>query len=148
MDQSASRKRKLFEDSNAGSKRKKESLASLGDGLEREENVSEGERFICPCAHKNNTTKTKFFHCFSLDCTGRRNTPRRSPRLSLAREKLRTKLFEKLHATKTHSLNDNERRQCELNVLQNLKQKVENFELGVHSEVELSSSSRNTAYHG
>ena len=49
MDQSASRKWKFFEDSNAGSKRKKESLVSIyGDGLEREENVSEGEKFICP----------------------------------------------------------------------------------------------------
>ena len=42
MDRSVSRKRKLFEDSNAGSKRRKECLVSFsGDSLERDENVSE-----------------------------------------------------------------------------------------------------------
>ena len=46
MAQSASRKRKLVEDSTAGSKRNKESLVSFsGDDLEREENVPEGEKF-------------------------------------------------------------------------------------------------------
>ena len=128
--------------------KKKVLVSFYGDGLEREENVSGGEKFICPrhVLIKRSQRKLKFVHCFSLDRAGRGNTPRRSPRLSLVREKLRTKLFEKLHATKTHALVDNERRQCELNVLQNLKQKVDNFEPGVHSEVELTSSSRNIAF--
>ena len=50
MDQSASAKRKLFEDSNAGSKRKNQSILKFyGDALEHEENVSDPGRFICPC---------------------------------------------------------------------------------------------------
>ena len=102
MDQSASRKRKFFEDSNPGSKRKKESLVSFHVLI------------------KISQRKLKFIHYFSLDRTGRGNTPRRSPRLSLAREKLRTKLFGKLHDTKRHALVDN-RNPFELNVLQNLK---------------------------
>ena len=46
MDQSASRKRKLVEDSTVGAKRNKESFVSFcGDNLECGENVFEGEKF-------------------------------------------------------------------------------------------------------
>ena len=52
MDLSAPRKRKSAEVS--GAKRNTESLVSFyGDDLECEENVSEGVKFTCPCAHKN-----------------------------------------------------------------------------------------------
>ena len=47
MGQSAFRRRKLFQDLNAGSKQKKESFVSFsGDGVGREKNVSELKKFI------------------------------------------------------------------------------------------------------
>ena len=60
--------------------------------------------------------------------------PQRSPRL--AKVKLRTKIFKKLRATNAHEVED-ERTRHEISVLQDVKQKMDNFELAVSSEVEL-----------
>ena len=84
------------------------------------------------CIQRNE--RQKLFYCFSLDGTSRGNTPQRSPRL--AKVKLRTKIFKKLRATNAHEVED-ERTQHEISVLQDVKQKIDNFELAVSSEVEL-----------
>ena len=79
MAQSASRKRKLVEDSTAVSKRNKESLVSFSGGdLEREENVTEGEKFTCPYKNRlyQKLTRNLYCFCFSLERTDRGNTPR------------------------------------------------------------------------
>jgi len=82
MAQSASRKRKLVEDSTAGAKRNKESLVSFfGDDSEREENVPEGDyKFTCPYKNRlyQKLTCNLYCFCFLLECTGRGNTPRKS----------------------------------------------------------------------
>ena len=90
------------------------------------------------CVQRNE--RYKLLYCFSLDGTSRGNTPRRLPRL--AKVKLRTKLFEKLRATKAHE----ERRLHGINVLQDVKEKIDNFQLAVSSEVELISANGHAAF--
>lgn len=54
-------------------------------------------------------------------------------------------LLNKLRATSAHEVED-ERTQHEINVLQDVKQKIDNFKLAVSSEVELISTSVHAAF--
>ena len=71
----------------------------------------------------------QFLFCFSLARTGQGNSVGRS----LAQQKLRAKLFKKsLECTEARS-----KRQNEVTILETLKEKIDGFDLGVYSELEL-----------
>lgn len=75
------------------------------------------------------------------------STPRSSLRLSLIRQRLRIQLFQKQQRQKSECAKFTdvyEQWQPEVNCLQVLKERVESLQLGIHSEVELVSSGRNT----
>lgn len=80
-------------------------------------------------------------------------SPGISPRLSAAKQKLRTKLFQKIQKRDSTGTEFNrefneayERRQRDLHCLEKLRKRVDDLQLGVFSEIELVSSGGNAAF--